>query len=109
MTIHIKALEIDAIIGLLDFERITAQKIIIDLEASYTYTEGVFINYADLALFIETQIIQEKYELLEDALLDLKQTITQTYPTIQNLKLKIIKPNILDKCEVGLSEEWELT
>jgi len=109
MTIHIKALEIDAIIGLLDFERITAQKIIIDLEASYVYKQGIFINYADLVLLIETQIIQEKYELLEDALLDLKQTITQTYPTIQNLKLKIIKPNILDNCEVGLSEEWELT
>jgi len=109
MTIHIKALEIDAIIGLLDFERSTAQKIIIDLEASYVYKQGIFINYADLVLLIETQIIQEKYELLEDALLDLKQTITQTYPTIQNLKLKIIKPNILDNCEVGLSEEWELT
>jgi dihydroneopterin aldolase len=109
MTIHIKALEIDAIIGLLDFERITAQKIIIDLEASYVYKQGFFINYADLALLIETQIIQEQYELLEDALLDLKQTITKTYPTIQNLKLKIIKPNILDNCEVGLSEEWELT
>jgi len=108
MTIHIKALEIDAIIGLLDFERSTPQKVIIDLEASYTYTEGVFINYADLALLIETQIIQEKYELLEDALLNLKQTITQTYPTIQNLKLKIVKSDILDNCEVGLSEEWEL-
>ena len=44
MTITIKALTFDVIIGLLDFERDKTQSIVINLEASYLYEEKQFIN-----------------------------------------------------------------
>ncbi|MEA3492416.1 MAG: dihydroneopterin aldolase [Campylobacterota bacterium] len=106
MTIHIESLQIDTIIGLLDFERKKEQRIFIDLEATYIYEKGIFINYADLATLIESQIKQAQYELLEEALLEIKESIITCYPSIESLKLKITKPDILKNCHVALSHDW---
>ncbi|MDD5548667.1 MAG: dihydroneopterin aldolase, partial [Sulfurovaceae bacterium] len=46
MTIHIENLSIQAIIGILDFEREKTQNIIIDLEIGYEYNKNVFLDYA---------------------------------------------------------------
>lgn len=72
MTIHIEALTFDVIIGLLDFERDKPQKVIIDLKASYAYTENEFIDYADMVLLIQNELKEKRYTLLEDALLGVK-------------------------------------
>ena len=106
MTIHIESLQVDAIIGLLDIERESEQLVSVDLEATYDYKDQYFINYADLATMITTQIIEKRYELLEEALLDLQSDIIAVYPMIKKLKLKISKPNILKNCVVGLSQTW---
>ncbi len=103
MTIEIEALEFNTIIGLLDFERITPQKVRVDLELDYNYTNKNFINYADLVIIIKNNIITKKYELLEDALIDLEKEIIKTYKNIERLKIKITKPDILDDCIVSLS------
>ncbi len=108
MTIHIESLQIDAIIGMLDFEREREQRVSIDLEAVYTYNQKSFINYADLAEMIEKRIREERYLLLEEALLDLKEKISEAYPAIETLKLKISKPDILKNCSVALSHTWHL-
>lgn len=107
MTIHIEALSFDVIIGLLEFERVTPQPVIIDIEASYHYIEGDFINYADVVSLVEYELNEKKYKLLEDALLGLKALIYQKYPNLKTLYIKIIKPNILTQCRVGLSNRWE--
>jgi dihydroneopterin aldolase len=107
MIIHIEALTFDVIIGLLDFERDTPQRVIIDLVASYTYTEHHFIDYADLVVCIQTELKEKKYQLLEDALLGLKSLIFTTYPDIKTLSIKITKPDILPQCSVALSEQWK--
>jgi len=109
MTIHIETLQIDAIIGLLDFEREREQRIIIDLEAAYKYENASFIDYAELAGLIELRLKEEKFSLLEEALLDLGEQITKNYPAIHSLKLKISKPDILKNCTVGLSRNWEIS
>lgn len=109
MTIHIESLQVDAIIGLLDFEREHEQRVLIDLEATYNYEDQCFINYADLATMIAEQIREKRYELLEEALLDLRRDIAVAYPTIHTLKLKISKPDILKNCIVGLSQTWILS
>ncbi|MEA3418648.1 MAG: dihydroneopterin aldolase [Campylobacterota bacterium] len=108
MTIHIESLQIDTIIGLLDFERDMEQRVIIDLEASYIYDRTEFINYADLAEMIEVRIKKQCYELLEEALLDIKEQILKAYPAIKTLQLKISKPDILHNCTVALSKSWIL-
>ena len=106
MTIHIEALTFDVIIGLLDFERDRPQRVIIDLEASYEYQDNVFIDYADMVILIKNELKVKRYELLENALLGLKELLCTTYPQIQTLVLKISKPDILSECNVSLSKTW---
>ncbi len=107
MTIHIDALQFDVIIGLLDFERERPQRVIIDLEASYDYSNQNFVNYADIASLIQKELKEKRYELLEESLLGLKNILFTTYPQLKTLKLKIAKPDILAECSVALSHSWK--
>jgi len=106
MTIHIESLEIYVIIGILDFERITKQKIIIDVTIDYQFEKNNFINYAEVIELIETMVIEEEYELLEEALSDIQNQLLQKYSQISKLNLKITKPNIIKNAKVALSTEW---
>ncbi len=106
MTIHIEALKLDVIIGLLDFEREKPQRVIIDLEASYLYENGAFIDYADMVFLIEKELKDKHYKLLEEALVGIKERLYTAYPKLQRLMLKISKPNILPQCTVALSHSW---
>jgi len=106
MTIHIEALTFDVIIGLLDFERDRPQRVIIDLEASYAYEDDLFIDYAGMVILIKDELKVKRYELLENALLGLKELLYTTYPQLQTLVLKISKPDILPECNVSLSKTW---
>ena len=106
MTIHIEDLTFDVIIGLLDFERDRPQRVIINLEASYDYSDDQFIDYADIVLLIQKELKEKRYELLENALIGLKEVLYTTYPHLQTLSLKISKPDILSDCTVSLSKTW---
>jgi len=106
MTIHIESLTFNAIIGLLDFEREHTQRVVVDLKADYTYMDNRFIDYADLSLLIEKNIQQSRYELLEEALLELETLIVSSYPQITSLYLKISKPDILANATAALSQQW---
>ena len=101
MKIEISNLTFKAIIGILDFERIKKQKIIINLSFEYNFSNDNFINYAQVANLVEKTIKKEKFLLLEDAILHLETLLNKTY-NITNLKIKISKPNILKNCIVSL-------
>ncbi len=107
MQIHIEALNFDAIIGLLDFERDRPQKVIVEMKASYDYGNKDFIDYADIVLHIQNELKEKKYELLEEALLGLKERLYTNYPQLKTLKIKISKPDILPDCNVALSQDWK--
>jgi len=102
MTIHVEDLTFKCIIGLLDFERHNPQDVIINLELEYDYTDE-FINYADVVTLIETNLQEKKHELLETALSELFNLITQKFPLTKQLKIKISKPDILPNCRVSVS------
>ncbi len=102
MTIHINDLKFECIIGLLDFERITPQEVIINLELEYSYTD-IFINYADVASLIQDNLLEKKYELIETALNELFNLLAKAYPLIKKLHIKITKPDILPNCRVSVS------
>jgi len=106
MTIHIEKVEILAIIGILDFERIKKQRIVIDTRIEYTFQENQFINYAEVISIIETMIISKKYQLLEDAVRDIQQKILKRYSQINKLYIKISKPDIIKNANVALSIEY---
>ena len=106
MTIHIEQLTFKTIIGILDFERVTPQTVIINLEINYFYDKQTFINYADIIALIENDMYEKKYELLETAIQELIQKIRLTYHQINQLSLKITKPTIMKNAHVSLSSSW---
>jgi len=101
MKIEISNLTFKCIIGILDFERVKKQKVMIDLSFEYEFSKDNFINYADVAILVERTMKKEKFLLLEDAILHLETLLNNSY-NITNLKIKISKPNILKNCVVSL-------
>lgn len=102
MKVHIQDLRFQTIIGILDFERITPQEVIINLELEYNY-ENEFINYADVSALIKGRMLTQEFLLIEDALLYLHISLKKEFQTINTLELKITKPSILPDCKVSVS------
>jgi len=106
MIIYIEDLKFQAIIGILDFERITPQDIIINLTIDYNYKND-FINYAEVASMIESDMKQSKFFLIEDALNHFFNKLKLEFPMIDNLYIKITKPSIMDNCIVSVAENYK--
>jgi dihydroneopterin aldolase len=49
---------------------------------------------------------EQKFLLLEDALLYFQALLPQKYPQILSLFMKISKPNIIPNAKVSLSQKW---
>ena len=103
MTIHIEDLKFQCIVGILDFERITPQDVIINFTCQYNY-ENEFINYANIVNLIKKTMILNKFELIEEAILSLKSEIIKEYPLILSHTIKVTKPSILADCRVSVSD-----
>ena len=102
MKIYIEDFSFKCIIGILDFERVKKQKVIVNLSFDYEFKDNLFINYAEVSDLIKTTMKKRKFLLLEDAIISLKEIIDTKY-SISNLELKITKPDILKDCKVSLS------
>lgn len=104
LRLHIENLRFEAIIGVLDSERLAPQPVIVESCIDYLYTpEQDYLNYATICDFIREKIQTQGYELLESALLDLSRALKAEFPRIQRLTLCIKKPQILAPSVVGVS------
>jgi len=101
--IHINNLRFQAIIGILEDERINEQEVIINFKAKYD-KDIEFVDYSHIANLMEEMMVCNKYMLLEDAISDIINSIQKKYNSITKIKLKITKPNILKLCEVSISQ-----
>jgi len=99
-SIIIKDFSFETIIGILDFERTTPQKVIINTEISYTY-ENQYLDYAKVSHIIKNILQNKKFEILEDSLDYICSYLKNEYPEINTINLEILKPNILDDLIVG--------
>jgi dihydroneopterin aldolase len=106
MTIHIENLVFETIIGLLAFERLKAQKVIINLTIDYCYIENQYLDYAEIVSFIQNDMLANKYLLLETALDEIAKKLLSKYPPIEKINLKITKPNIISNARVSLSQTY---
>ena len=104
MRVYIENLTFDTIIGILDFERTTPQQVIINLSFKYNFDKNSkdFVNYAEVATLIEKLMKEKQYLLIEEAIIDIKSTLKQTF-NIKKINLKITKPNILSNTKVSVS------
>lgn len=102
MKIEISDLTFNCIIGILDFERIKKQKVIINISFEYDYSKDLFIDYSEISALVKKTMKEQKFLLLEDAILYIESLLQNSYK-IYTLNIKISKPNILKNCIVSLS------
>ena len=105
LKINIENLTFSCIIGILDFERTNEQRVVINLsfEDFYNDKSKDFIDYSEVANFLETSMKERKFELIEDAILFLRKSLKQSYK-IEKLWIKISKPDIMNNCIVSVEE-----
>ncbi len=101
MKVNIKNLTFSTIIGILPHERIQEQQVIVDCSFQYNYENGNFVDYSKVTQTIKTVMKEKQFELLEDAVLYIKDYLKQSYK-IKKLKLCIAKPTILEDCVVSV-------
>ncbi len=106
MRIHIEELCFETIIGLLEHERTTPQKVIVTCKVDYAYSQGTFIDYAQAASLIQATMLEGRFVLLEEAIGTLAKRLKVSFPATQRLYLKISKPDILPNARVGMSETF---
>ncbi|MEA3229152.1 MAG: dihydroneopterin aldolase [Campylobacterota bacterium] len=105
MTIYIEDLKFQTIIGILDFERVQEQELIVNIIIDYDYQDK-FINYAEVSEFIKLYIKEQQFLLLEDALSSLSKKLKEKFPLIDKLQLKITKPSIMPDSIVSVSDVY---
>ncbi|RBQ26486.1 MULTISPECIES: dihydroneopterin aldolase [Arcobacteraceae] len=102
MKIEIENFQFKCIIGILDFERVKKQKVIINISFDYDFVDNSFIDYSEVSNLVKRIMKEKKFHLLEDAIKTIEKILYESYD-IKNLNLKISKPYILKDCVVSLS------
>lgn len=79
LTIEIKDLTFKCIIGILDFERIKKQRVIINISFNYQYSKNYFIDYSEVSELVKDIMKNRKFELLEDAIIFIEKKLYKMY------------------------------
>ncbi|GAA7741365.1 dihydroneopterin aldolase [Helicobacter pylori] len=102
--VHIHNLVFEAILGILEFERLKPQKISVDLDLFYTQLPNkTYLDYIKIQELIQKMMQEKQYLLIEDALKDLSHALKTHYNEISELYLKISKLEISPNSQVGAS------
>ncbi|PUB98677.1 dihydroneopterin aldolase [Helicobacter pylori] len=102
--VHIHNLVFEAILGILEFERLKPQKISVDLDLFYTQLPNkAYLDYMEIQELIQKMMQEKQYLLIEDALKDLSHALKTHHSGISELYLKISKLEISPNSQVGAS------
>ncbi|WQT26239.1 FolB domain-containing protein [Helicobacter pylori] len=102
--VHIHNLVFEAILGILEFERLKPQKISVNLDLFYTQLPNkAYLDYIKIQEIIQNTMQEKRYFLIEDALKDLSHVLKTRYKEISELFLKISKLEISPNSQVGAS------
>lgn len=99
--ILIENLEFETIIGLLDFERITPQKVRIDIKLG----GDDFMDYAEICRDLELIFNREKFEKVEDSLKFCAKFFGEKFQNLNYFYMKILKIDIIKNADVGAEVE----
>jgi dihydroneopterin aldolase len=104
MKVSIDNLTFKTIIGILPFERVTKQKVILNISFTYKFSKNQkdFVDYSHVANMSKLIMRKEKFLLIEDAIIYLNRTLRSEFK-IRKLKVKITKPDILKNCTVSVA------
>ena len=107
--IHIKDLTLNAIIGVLEHERIKQQPIIIDLSlecdlslAAASDNLNDAVDYAHVCTVIESICTQNEFYLIEKLAQTIINQLLETYNSIRTVDITIYKPQAIRNAKVGI-------
>ncbi|MBL0709144.1 MAG: dihydroneopterin aldolase [Sulfurimonas sp.] len=106
MTIYVENLKFQCIIGILDFERVTPQDVIINLKIKYNYKKS-FIDYSKVVKKIRKIMIISEFLLIEDAIKELNLKLVKEFSSIKKIDIKITKPSIISECVVSVGNSYK--
>ena len=104
-TIYIEGLEIDALIGIHDWEQSTRQKLVIDIKISWDISNAAqtddisfACNYASISESVTTFVEASHFQLIETLAEQTAQLILKKF-SVPNLKLRVSKPGAVSNAE----------
>ncbi|CZE50311.1 dihydroneopterin aldolase [Campylobacter geochelonis] len=101
ITVLVEELEFSTIIGLLDFERLTPQKVVI----SAKFRADEFMDYAKICQILEEDFNENKFLKVEDALEFFEVKFKRQFNSLKYFYMKIIKKEIIKNAKVGAELE----
>lgn len=101
-TLAIEDLKVQAIIGILPFERKNPQTLLVQAQITYNYEDKKFIDYMAVKTLITTLLQTKNYGLLEESLQDISENLKQHFSGIDSLRLLIKKLDISSDFNVGV-------
>jgi len=107
MTIGIRDLTFECILGILDFERETPQRVIVDVQIGYRFHPDAFLDYAEAVRLIRSVMTNGKFGLVEEALEAVSGSLETAFPMIETLTITITKPDILPDCRISVTKDSE--
>lgn len=106
--IFLRDLRVDCIIGILPFERVKEQPLIVnltlsvDLEPCATHNDlTLSVDYAKLAKDVTCFIKNEKEELLEVLAQKICSLIFKEYSAVTEVLVNLAKPEAIDNCSLA--------
>ncbi len=99
--IYIRDLKLNVVIGILENERKSKQKIIVNCQIEYDLNEH-FLDYVQSVEAITNLLEYKKYKTLESALSGICKALKSDFPEIVSIKLKIDKPEVFKNTLVGV-------
>ncbi|MDR1460379.1 MAG: dihydroneopterin aldolase [Campylobacteraceae bacterium] len=101
ITLLIEKFEFETIIGLLEKERETPQRVEVWAKIEIKYKKKLLIDYVVICDIIKNSLQSKKFFTVEEALLHVSKKIAKISPQICRVYLKILKPSILENRLVG--------
>ncbi|GHV07194.1 hypothetical protein AGMMS50229_13510 [Campylobacterota bacterium] len=102
MTIELRELRVEALIGVEEFERQRPQVLSIDCDVEYDYKGGKHIDYVAVRELIGYELKNGKFGLLEDALSAIANKLLQINTAISSVRLSICKIHLLPDTRVSI-------
>ncbi|MDU0354249.1 dihydroneopterin aldolase [Paraglaciecola aquimarina] len=100
--IHIERLEVLSLIGVYDWERKNQQRLLLDIElqadlsvAAQSDNVNDTLNYALVAQKLIAVAKDSEFKLIEALASHLVDSLLQAFPAVENVRLKLSKPDIL--------------
>ncbi len=98
-------LEVQAVVGILPHERERLQPLFfcVDMEVDFSKAldsgSKLELDYSEVAMALKAKVIEKKYGLLEEMLLDCGASLMKAYPAILKLSLLVSKPQAVLDCK----------